>query len=576
MTRRKGRPSPPPSSVSKSPVSFEIPASLHHFSTLSRSLAATMATGTGTSYHPSSKSTSTPQVSTKPTPAKTLSQPRPNSQSALHSPSSFSTTPRAGQYPTNKANPLKRSFSESQHDSRSDHRPPSSKATSRATKQSNTLPQALAEATGAVAVSSSLSLQTPHLHISTSTPAEEPPLRPGEKLVLATHPNLIAQLIARKRAENEKLGIRERWARKQQEYRMLQSSATQSANELSPQVDHRKIPQASPESSSTPPLARSPSAIPTLEPATSNMLDAQTPAAESPSTSATEDSIKPAENTSEPRPSKDNDSFFESPFSSPIVEFLEKATENAGLKEPLKHDGAMSTNTVSTVAASPVSHPESAAKPSSSTLTTNKFQEASAIPPLFSDKPLTNQSQSQPFRKNSTQSPSVNMHQQPQTDSLAPGQAQVSQQQQRGGPPHLAPRQLPAPRPIPFYPQNAGMPGFYRVEMTQSWPGRSSNFAATPVSAVSSTHTYEQQILSPSMAYSPYGVGSMASYVVGPELPPPPGPLHTYGSTMAPAATGQRREHLLNTGHITAADIVAGINTKFKIATKDDFAVPKR
>ncbi|KIX98521.1 uncharacterized protein Z520_05822 [Fonsecaea multimorphosa CBS 102226] len=577
MTRRKGRPSPPPSSLSKIPGSFEIPASLHQFSTISRSLAATMATGAG-SYNnrPLSKTTSIPQVSPKFTPANALSQPAPNSQSSSHAPSSFSTTPRAGQYATNKANPLKRSLSEAQHDSRSVQQPPFSKPVSRDGEQSNTHSQARPKATTAVSVYNSHSPQTLHATVSTFTPAEEPPLRPGEAPVLATHPNLIAQLIARKRAENEKLGNRERWARRQREHRLSQSPATQSANEPKPQHGRNEMPKAPPQSSSNPPLARSVSTTPTVKPVTSIVFNAQTPVAESPSTPATEDSIKPTENTSERRQSNDNDSLFESPFSSPIVEFLEKATDNAGLKDPLQNHGAMSTKPVGTVAAAPIPHPESAAKAESSRSTTNKFKETSAIPPLFSDKPLTNQSQSQPFRTNSMQSPSVNVHQQAQTDSLTPAQGQMPQHQQRGGPPQLAPRQLPAPRPIPYYPQNVGMPGFYRVEMSPSWSAGSSNFVATPVSSMPSTHAYDQQILPASMAYSPYGVGSMGAYVVGPDLPPAPGPLRTYGNTVATTAAGQTKEQLIMTGHITAADMVAGINTRFKIATKDDFTVPKR
>ncbi|OAP61790.1 hypothetical protein AYL99_03993 [Fonsecaea erecta] len=579
MTRRKGRPSPPPSSLSKNPVSFEIPASLHQFSNLSRSLAATMATGTGPyDKHPLSKPAPISQTTPKTTTANAVSQPRPNSQSTSHPPLTFSATPRVGQIASNKANPLKRSLSEAQHDSQSVQQPPSSKAVSRDAEQSSTLPKARAKATTTVAVSGSDSPQTLHPANPTSNLAEEPTLKPGEELVLGRHSTLIAQLMARKRAENEKLGNRERWIRKQREHQMSRSAASQSTNELKSQPDGNKVPKASPKTGSNPPLAQSVSTMPTVTAVASTVFDAQTPAAESPSTPATENSIKPAENTSEPRQSDDNESFFESPFSSPIVEFLERATDDAGLKELSKHHGARSKKTVGTVAAAaaPIPRADSSPKAATSTSTIIKFTGTSAIPPLFSDKPLTKQPQSHPFRPSSTQSPSLNVHQQAQADSMAPVTGQESQHQQRGGPPQLAPRQLPAPRAMPYYPQNVGMPGFYRVEMSQNWAGGGNNFVATPVSTVSPNQAYDPQMLPGGMAYNPYGASSMGQYVVGATLPPPPGALHTYGNPMAPTVAGPPKDHSLDTGHITAADMVAGINTRFKIATKNDFIVPKR
>ncbi|EXJ75843.1 uncharacterized protein A1O5_00350 [Cladophialophora psammophila CBS 110553] len=545
-----------------------------------------MASGTGSYSHPLSKSTAIPKASPNPTLANSPSQARPNSQSSSHSSSSFSATPRIGQYAAPKSIPLKRSFSEAQHDPSPAH---SSRTPSKDAEQLNANPQLPVKSTTAITVSSSQSPQTPHRRVSMSTAVEEPPLKPGEAPVLATHPNLIAQLIARKRAENEVLGNRERWARRQREYRMSQSPGVQSVNEVSSQVAHNEVPNA-PTTISNPPQARSVSTIPSLKPVTSIVFDTQTPAAETPSTPATEDSVKPNENTSEPRHSNDNDSFFGSPFSSPIVEFLEKATDNAGLKESVKYHGQMSTKTVG-IGAAPMAHPDGAAKAAGSTAAINKSQETSVIPPLFSDKPLTNRSQSQPFRTHLTQNPSVIVHQQAQTDSLTPVQGQMAQHQQRGGPPQLAPRQLPAPRAVPFYPQNMAMSGFYRMGMSQNWPGDGSNFVPTPVSTAPPSHAYGQQMSPASMAYGPYSIGSMGPYGVAPDLPQPPGPLRTYGTTMAATtAAGQTKEQSMETGHmttadmvagmnsrhITTADMVAGINTRFKIATKHQFSVPKR
>ncbi|OAG44514.1 hypothetical protein AYO21_01004 [Fonsecaea monophora] len=576
MTRRKGWPSPPLSAVSRIPVSFEIPASLQQFSTISRSLAATMASRTGPYDHPLSNSTSISQASSNPTPVTTQSQHRPSSQSSSQSISSHSTAPRVGQYATTKANPLKRSFSEVQRESRAVHQPTFSRTALQNAQQTDAHLRADAKSTTVVAEPSSHSPQTPHTNIPTTTQPEEPPLKAGEALVLATHPNTIAQLIARKRAENEMSGHRERWARRQQEYRMSQSPVTQSGSELNHQVARNEVTKAPPKSRSNPPLGRSVSAIPIVKPVTSIVFDAQTSVAESPSTTATEESTKPAEYNSETRQSNDNDSFFESPFSSPIVEFLEKATDNAGLKEPLRQQAEVSNTTVTTATTAPKSHLDRGGGSTNSTSTTAKFQEAPAIPPLFSDKPLPNQSQPQSLHTSSSQSPSMSVQQQAQTESLTPVQGQLPQHQPRGGPPQLAPRQLPAPRNIPYYPQNVGMPAFYRVEMNQSWPGGGNDFISTPVSTVSSNPGYDQHVLPPSLSYNPYGVGSMAPYLVGPDLPPPPGPLRTYGSMMATEVAGPSREQLIDAGHITAADMVAGINTRFKIATKDDFTVPKR
>ena len=633
MTRRKRTPSPAPPSQKR--VAFEIPASLRQFSTISRSLASTMATTTGTgtgtgSYAHSYTNTFKPQAS----------------QSSTHSTSSFSTAPRPGQYAPSNSIPQKRSFSEFRPVTQSFQISTQSTTPARTAAQSSKLAEVVAIARAAVAAPISQSPESQHSSAASVSPAnlangpmpkssdtpvlandpnliahmvarqreenararaahdtpsqlpytsEEPPLQPGEAPALTTHPNLIAQMVAIKRAENERLGNRERWARMQADYRASLSPGSQLINELNTQVGQNQVNQSQPRTISNPLPARSMPTIPPLKPPTPIIFNAQTPASQTPGaetmyTPTTEDSARPSGTVSQRRSSHDNDSLFGSPFSSPIVEFLEKATDNAGLKDALEPNELTSRKTSTSVASAqpPQSgHPaESAAYVSAETVHENRAQ--SEIPPLFSEKPPNSQPQPQHSSSIPTQNPYATPLP-PSTNSVAQfqGPAPQLQAQSRGGPPQLAPRYPPIPKAIPHYPQHAGMPGYYRVELNQSWSNGGSSFVATP--ATSPTAYGQPPQPAGYSRFGGYPMSPVEPFVVGPGLPPAPGPLQTYGSTFAAATAADRTRHqpahqtkhqsahqAANGGYLTAADMVTGINTKFKIATTSGFSVPKR
>jgi hypothetical protein len=79
------------------------------------------------------------------------------------------------------------------------------------------------------------------------------------------------------------------------------------------------------------------------------------------------------------------------------------------------------------------------------------------------------------------------------------------------------------------------------------------------------------------MGYNGYTMGPVHPYTIPqPGLAPPPGPLQTYGTVAAAAPTDRPKRQATSGGYLTAADLVAGVNTKFKHATKSGFSVPKR
>ena len=102
-------------------------------------------------------------------------------------------------------------------------------------------------------------LYVPHI-------SEEPVLQPGGAPILRTHPNLIARLCALKRAENERLGNREIWARRQAEFRASLSPRSQSVIELNTQVGHTWVSRAQPRTISDPLPTRSAPLIPLTKP----------------------------------------------------------------------------------------------------------------------------------------------------------------------------------------------------------------------------------------------------------------------------------------------------------------------
>lgn len=446
--------------------------------------------------------------------------------------------------------------------------------------------------------------------------SDEPPLQHGQAPSLTTHPSLIAQMVARKRAEAEMQGLRERLAQRQHEHRISSSPGAQLAHELNAQVAHADLKYTQPRTAPPPLPGRSVPSIPPLKVTPPIVFNAQSPAprqppigasadaspsaqdiatpvynarppsahtptADSISTPATDDSVKPAARNESRRLSNGSDSLFGSPFSSPIVEFLEKATDSAGLREALEPNEVMSRS-VSTAVETPAQpgNTADAAEPTSSEGTSGR-QAPSDIPPLFSEKPFNTQSQArtpQPLPPQ-TQSFPAQQYTPANTSMPTSGHTYQAQQQQPGGRPQLAPRQVPAPRPVPYYPQQAGMPGYYRVELNPNWAGNGNTFIATPSNMPlpgTFPPMYDPQGSQGGMRFVNYAAQPGNYIVPQPGLPPAPGPLHTYGTTVAAAAVQRQGHQATNAGYLTAADLVAGINLKFKHATQNGFSVPKR
>lgn len=582
MTRRK-RTSSPLSPQKR--VSFEIPASLHQLSTISRSLATT------TEPHASMSSGSNITNSD----AQLLQ--RPSSQSSLV----LSRSPATQTAPT-KTVPQKRSFPEPQQWVKpgprlSSHSPglrnlQIEKAPGRRGPPTQVSPPSTApQATTISGVSTSTPCRCAPTPTSQSSTNAEPTLQPGETPLLDTHPNLIASLIAKKRAENEARGNRERWARKQAEYRMSKSPASQLMNELKTEAGRTEVKKdhSNPVTNKLP--ARSMPAVPAFDPSTPIVFDPQTPLAETVSTPAAEGSNKAHHTTRDQRPN-DSDSLFGSPYGSPMAEFLERATDDVGLRDAGDHPKvaqekiSADTSVDSQVVAS--SQPSTSVSTPATAAIANPPENVS-IPPLFTDTPLANQSQaqSQAMSNDFASNPHIVTQGQPAPNPPAVVQGSQSQVPSAGGHPPLAPRQQPLPQTVPWYQQHLNMPGYYRIDFRQGFSTGVNNYSAPPPVPVAAPYLGQTRQWGPppppQMAYPTYPMAPMAP--MGPYMtpgpPPPPGPIQTYGSTVAAAAaaaatTPDQKKVQTDLGLMTAADMVAGINTKFRIATKRGFSVPKR
>lgn len=554
MTRRKRTPSP---SASQKRVAFEIPASLQQFSTISRSLAT----------NNESQSPAPPQIDDN-----TQSVPRTNTHVSSHSASS---APAPSSKAATKFVPHKRSFPDAQPWPQPVPKTNAYSAVARQIVEDSSSQTARTSIPSSAIVTTgtpSRSTSKPH---STQKPVDEPVLKPGETPTLKTHPNLIASLVAKKRAENEAIGFRERWAKKQAEYKMSKSPANQLKNELTTEAARNDGKQNTPRSVSNPLPARSVPPSTKAKPSTPVMQDAQTPAAETVSNPATEDSRREREGSKDQR-QYDSDSLFGSPYSSPIVEFLEKATDDAGLRDTAE----ASTTTVSKWHMSSTSVPQNREHANVTGLQPHgpsKLSESSSIPPLFSDKPMVGQQQ--PPTRQTTEHAQSNMlnnspslMQRPTPPSVSASVQNPSNQPTAyGSQPRLAPNQPRMPPSTSWYPGNQAVPAYYG----QYYNGPN-NMTSTPTSASGSPNfgTPQGYGKSPSpagMTYPGYQMG-VNPYMVQPTQPP--GPIPTYGATMAAAAS--QHEKVPGAGFMTALDMVAGINTKFKIATKEGFAVPKR
>ncbi|KAI1614208.1 hypothetical protein EDD36DRAFT_220123 [Exophiala viscosa] len=548
MTRRKRTPSP---SASQKRVAFEIPASLQHFSTISRSLATDVE-----SHAPTTSLNNTAQ-----------SQPRPSTQPSPQS--------RRPYTPPTTFVPHKRSFPDAQPWPQPVPKANAYSAVARHIPE-NSASHAVPSDTPSTATATS---STQARSVSNPNPApssaKEPALKPGETPTLKSHPNLIASLVAKKRAENEAIGFRERWARKQAEYRLSKSPANQLKNELTTEAARSDGKQTPSRSVSNPLPARSVPPAPMAKPATPLMQDTQTPGAETVSTPATDDSRREKEESRDQR-QNDSDSLFGSPYSSPIVEFLERATDDAGLRDTM----GSSMATASRAAATSVTIPQSREHPSASSLQPHgpsKLSESSSIPHLFSDKPMGSQQQPQPYHNTQhaqpnmlNNSPSLMQRQAPPNVSMSV-QNTGNQTTAYGSHPRLALNQPRMPPSTSWYPGTQSVPAFYGQYFNTT-----NNITSTPTSVSGSPNfgTSQGYGKSPSpggMTYPGYPMG-VNPYMI--QSVPPPGPIPTYGATVAAASV--QHSKVPGAGFMTALDMVAGINTKFKIATKDGFAVPKR
>ena len=421
--------------------------------------------------------------------------------------------------------------------------------------------------------------------------SQEPPLRVGEAPSLATHPHTIAQMIARKRAEAEAQGHRERWARRQKEY---QSSPGGARTDPDPDHDVGLIDalKTKARTASNPLPARSNPTIPPLKAPTPIVFIAEVPAARNRPAPINEErsgerttASKPASRVvtqtsagggsanKEPELSNDGDSLFGSPFSSPIVEFLEKATDNAGLRDaPDLNQGGPSKPSSDPTTASAARPGEHRSAPTSSSKDRNDRGQASQeIPPLFSENPSKQQPQRYLTDRNQRHF---------ESDSAKPLMAQtaLAQLQQGVGQRQLSTVQASAPTVVSYYPQQTSMSGYYPGELVHDWSSVGSNYNHPP-STVSTSTAYPPALPPTGMSYGGYAMGNMNPYAMPPPaLAPPPGQLPTYGNpTAGMTSTNRQKEPARNGGgYMSAADLVAGVNIKFKHATKNGFNVPKR
>ncbi|EXJ81338.1 hypothetical protein A1O3_07628 [Capronia epimyces CBS 606.96] len=573
MTRRKRTPSPSPSSPPKR-VAFEIPSSLQQFSNISRSLAVSR-DSSGPAPSGQSITNSHPQ-------------PRPGSRSSSHSAVSLSTGPNivenaASQFPSQKQ------FST---EGQAWHQPmpwnnihvAASEQVDERGKRSTPAggpPPFTASQTRPAAAPSSTSPQERRQNFPIGPPdtAKEPILKPGETPTLTTHPTLIASLIAKKRAENEAKGMRQRWARRQAEYRMSRSPASQLGTEMNTEAGPNEGQKPHPRALSNPKPAMH---VPPPREAYAAMLsrlEIRTPTAEAVSTPATDPSTKSTE-TPKALPVGEDDSLFGSPFSSPMTEFLERATDDAGLKDGIEPSTGVPTRLSATQTSVPRN--SDAARPGvSQTSETNKPPKVVTVPPLFSDHrhatPLTAQNQTYlgGLGANATmpQNQPASMHRQYQTNSSihpqssAPRQASfVSTLPAASHPPSM-------PHRHPYFQQTPSPSGYYKVDF------RTSHAASSGLGPMHTSFTPLLYPKSPAQGDTEdpnpnYQMVILPMYSMAQQLQ---GQATEYGTAAGLAATPQQAK-LQSSGpnSNTAADMVAGISTRFKTTTKDDFVMLRR
>ncbi|RVX72172.1 hypothetical protein B0A52_04376 [Exophiala mesophila] len=587
MTRRKRTPSP---STAQKRVAFEIPASLQQFSSISRSLATNIATPDNTGHpgplnasHTLPTKHSTPAAATKPS-----SRPVTHSQKFTQTsqrPSSVGREAWINQSATKPANASSAS----------------TKSHASATQASRTTPRH--SSTPTRADSTSTQRRASSNPTSNTASAMEPELKDGEAPTLKTHPNLIAALIAAKRAENEAIGNRERWARQQSEYRATKSPSAQPSNESHP--DNVQKPPAQPQQRA---ISNPLPARPTKTTPNARRITQQTTSKPSMiCTTNMPSNLTATPNTQDPEASV---AIFESPFSTPIAEFLERATDEMGPGRD-----SLRLNSPSTSAHMDTTKPNPPPAPRSNS---QQAQSHVVVPPLFSDKqnvqnPHPQQAQSSnqnhhQFQQTSSSStvPQYERVPAPMMQSMSLSQTttnlQIHPSMQHGLPmaqpyPNNVQLQQHQPQTRPYYPLPRGQQGFHKIDlrpqfninrmqqsdnrrMSQDQAASSSSF--DPSIGMNSPHIMQTAMMSNTNAHLPNIIPYSPMMPTTPRVAipfPPPEQIPTYGSPAikAPPRPAPPPQQLgTPSGFMTAADMVAGINTRFKIATPNGFSVPKR
>jgi hypothetical protein len=408
---------------------------------------------------------------------------------------------------------------------------------------------------------------------SESNPSREPPLKDGETPSLATHPQLIARMIARKLAEAEKNGDRERWAQRQQLHRMSL-----------PPAEKKSLPETIHPASDVgvkSPSLNSGTKTPELAPI------AATPPLKMPTSVSFDHRVHMKQNSPAMPPAQD-----QSGISFADIKGLKPTTDSGPRTELVQNvqqfEPKSPSNLKGTAAASTLVSKVSVARSgvsqtptSTSTAVDERRRKTAAvapdIPPLFSEKPphrdgQSKMSPSEPSDSRSTASVRVSV-----SSSDLPPQNQIqanSWPQQHDFPQNVSPQLLP-PGPPPV-----SLPIYYENASYQGWPDSASELAAPPTSSGAPMRSEYGSIYA-----SAPGLGSHGyKYSVNPYAlaqtrhPPHLGSLFALtGSfgTNTPKPIGRKQPYLIDSLPLEG-QAAAGMNVKFMHANQGQFTVPKR
>ncbi|KIW37065.1 uncharacterized protein PV06_10694 [Exophiala oligosperma] len=605
MARRKRSSSDSSSSAtSQKRVAFEIPASLQQLSTISRSLA--------TSTDSSRPSAS--QVRSQP------AEPQPSSSPSQSSSIALSSFPVASRPNPRKFIIHKRSLPDAQSWPQPMTRPQSYNADAtppaRLKNDSNS-PAVVSVSEGtpaAVAPAHHLQLNANNA-VSKAAPAPEPALKPGEAPSLTTHPNLIASLIAQKRAENEAMGFREKWAKLQAEYKKSKSAPKSTPSKTaskSPSSKTKSTPSKSASKSSTSKTAsKSPTAssgprssrasapdtaVPNSDVVVANRVSAPA-TGNSKKRKATRDStkglltgdMKKANPTGDPRKQKgvharqstESESLLGSPVPSQVADVLEKPAHNVGRKGTSQSVSASSRPSTNNT---PILQNREHQRPLPTAPAPTQIHastEHASIPFLLSENTFGDQSHSR------SQNPMSQIGQVPPYSNSpdvvqqhAYARASISRQNSQsqlkayGSQAQLS-SQTPVMGSNAYFARSPSMSGYYKMDMQ----GNFYNSDPSPTTQAGTNRfdaaeVYGRSSTPMGMTYSGHLGHNPNAYMVN--MPRPTGTLPSYGAPMAPTTEQPKMQSSNTNMMMRAGDLVAGTNTKFNGSTNDGFVVPKR